>query len=59
MIAEKLEPLVGAGAVARAGQCGYVGERLLEQGGLGEAVTDALLDARDDCTAPPRLAPGG
>src|SRR5262245_23751784 len=44
VIAEKLEPLVGAGAVARTGQRGNVGERLLEQGRVVETVADAPFE---------------
>ena len=46
MVAEKFEPLIAAGAVARSGERGNVGERLLEQRGVLEAVADALLEAR-------------
>ena len=45
MIAEEFEPLIAAGAVARAGQRGNVGERLLEQRGILEAVADASSKA--------------
>ncbi len=48
MIAEKLQPLIGAGTVARAGQRGDVGQRLLEQRCILEAVADAILE-RGEC----------
>src|SRR5580700_5198823 len=44
MIAEELEPLIGAGAVARALERGNVGERAIEQRAVLEAVADALLE---------------
>jgi hypothetical protein len=44
VVAEKLEPLIAAGAVARALERGNVGERAVEQRGVLEAVADALLE---------------
>ena len=44
MVAEKLQPLIAAGAVARAGQRGNMGERLVEQRGILEAIADAFLE---------------
>src|SRR5262245_14359973 len=44
MIAEKFQPLVGGGAVARPAQRRDVGERLVEQRGILETVADALLE---------------
>ena len=46
MVAEEFEPLIAAGAVARTGERGDVGERLFEQRRVLEAVADALLEAR-------------
>src|SRR5262249_28490605 len=45
MVAEKFEPLVGGGAVARPAQRGNVRERLFEQRGILESVADALFEA--------------
>ena len=45
MIAEKFEALVGAGAIAGAGQRGNVRERLIEQRGVLEAIADALFES--------------
>ena len=44
VVAEKFEPLVGGGAIARPAQRGNVGERLFEQRGILESVTDALFE---------------
>ena len=44
MVAEKFEPLVGGGAIARPAQRGNVGERLFEQRGILESVADALFE---------------
>ena len=43
MIAEKFQPLIAAGAVACALERGNVGQRALEQRGIGEAVADAVF----------------
>ncbi len=53
VVAEKFEPLIAAGAVARAGQGGDVGERLLEQRSGLEPVADAVFELkRADAAAP-------
>ena len=49
VIAEKFEPLIGAGAVAGAGQRRNVGERLLEQSRILETIADARLRIRPCC----------
>ena len=45
MIAEELEPLIAAAAVARTGQRGNRRERMLEQRWILEVVADALFDS--------------
>jgi len=44
VVAEKFEPLIGGGAVARPAQRGNVGECLFEQRGILESVADALFE---------------
>ena len=44
VVAEEFQALVGAGAVARAGERGDVGQRLLQHRRVPEAVSDALLE---------------
>ena len=55
MVAEKFQPLIGTGAVARAGQRRDVGQRLLEQRGVLEAIADALLERGGAAAAALRL----
>ena len=43
MIAEEFEPLIAAGAIARAFERGNMRERAIEQRGVLEAIADALL----------------
>ena len=52
MVAEEFQPLIAAGAVARAGQRGDVGQRLLEQRRILEAVADAIFEGAGAATAP-------
>ena len=51
MVAEKLEALIAAGAIARPCERGNMRERLLEQRGVLEFVADAILEA-GRCLAP-------
>ena len=51
VIAKEFEPLVGAGAVARAGQRGNVRERLLEQRRILETIADAVFEGGGAATA--------
>ena len=44
MVAEEFEPLVAAGAVARALERRDVRQRAVEQRGVGEAIADALFE---------------
>src|SRR5207302_1102692 len=52
VIAEELEPLIAAAAVAHPGHCGNMRERLLQQRRVAETIADAGLDRR---RAPPLL----
>ncbi len=57
MIAEKFQPLIAAGAVARALERGNMGERAIEQRGIGETIADAGLErARAALAAARRFA---
>ena len=53
VVAEEFEPLIAAGAIARPGQRRNVGQRLLEQCRILEAIADALLEL---AVAPAALA---
>src|SRR6185295_14348760 len=44
VIAEKFQPLIGTGTVAGAGQRRNMGERLLEQSRILEAISDSLFE---------------
>ena len=44
MIAEKLQALIAAGAIARALERGNMRERAFEQRGVGESIADALFE---------------
>src|SRR3989442_5688465 len=55
MIAEKFEPLIAAGAVARAGQGGNMGERLFQERRVAEPVPDALVETGGAAAAALRL----
>jgi len=46
VVAEKLEPLVAAGAIARPGQRGNMGKGMIEQRRIGEVIADRLLEQR-------------
>ena len=46
MVAEKLEALIGARAIARALECRNVRQRTVELRGILEAVADALFERR-------------
>ncbi len=53
MVAEELEPLIAAGAVAHPLERGNMAQCAVEQSGIREAITDAFLERTR--TAPPAL----
>ena len=55
VIAEKFEPLIAAGAIARAFQRGNVGQRAVEQRAVGETITDAVFKGGGAALAAARL----
>src|SRR4051794_6708427 len=52
MVSKELQALIAAGTIARAGQRGDVGQRLLEQRRILEAVADAIFEGAGAATAP-------